>query len=246
MARISLRSVARQAAIYTVGKCLSGLVNAWIHTVDCKIARRDPLGDPAMYGFKDPTIFVIWHEYMLVPTCCRQGCGLVLLASQSADADWIVGLGNHFGYSSVRGSSKRGGSEAALKMVKQLRGKSFVITPDGPRGPRRVAQNGCLYLASMLGAQIVPIGVGYERALRFNGAWDKFAVPRPGARARLVLGEIMRVPKKVSKEEIEVLHKQLQDTLVEVTTEAEEWVEHGRKRDDEHPFYTTFRETLWP
>ncbi|XZE22253.1 lysophospholipid acyltransferase family protein [Pirellulaceae bacterium SH449] len=246
MNRFSLRSIARQIAIYSVGKCLSGLVNAWVHTVDCKIARRDPLGDPAMFGFKDPTIFVIWHEYMLVPTCCRQGCDLVLLASQSEDADWIVGLGNHFGYSSVRGSSKRGGSEAALKMVKQLRGKSFVITPDGPRGPRRVAQNGCLYLASMLGAQIVPIGVGYERPFRFTRSWDQFAVPRPGARARLVLGDIMRVPKKVSKDEIEVYHKRLQDTLVEVTTEAEAWVQHGRKREDEHPFYTTFRETLWP
>ncbi len=71
----------------------------------------------------------------------------------------------------------------------------------------------------MLGAQIVPIGVGTKD--RFDStALGQIRSPQTRRTSQAGAGEIMRVPKKVSKEEIEVLHKRLQDVLVDVTTEA--------------------------
>ena len=63
------------------------------------------------------------------------------------------------GGSTIRGSSTRGGAKAMRDMMSSAGRTHVGVTPDGPRGPRRVMQPGAIYLASATGLQVVPVGI---------------------------------------------------------------------------------------
>lgn len=241
-----LRASLRSGSIRSVGNMMAAGIVGWIQTLDSKIIRYDPLADPVVRGFKGPAIFVFWHEYMLVPCWARRGCDLVLLASRHRDADWLLGLASSFGYEAVRGSTSRGGAEAVLTIVRQLKGKSLVITPDGPLGPRRQVSSGCIYLSSLLGIPIVPLGCGYDRPWRFQRTWDQFACPRFGSRARIVLDHPIQAPKKLGKDGVEEYRQLVEQRLSNVTSIAEEWAIDGSTKAGEEPFYCARQESLEP
>jgi hypothetical protein len=113
----------------------------------------------------------------------------------------------------------------------------LTITPDGPRGPRRVLAPGAIYVASKLGMPIVCIGVGYDRPWRF-GSWDRFAVPRPGSRCRAVVSPAMRIPGDLDREGVEHYRQQVQRMLNRLTLEAEAWAEAGTRKMHEQPVRT--------
>ena len=57
----------------------------------------------------------------------------------------------------VRGSSSRRGPQALLELTSWAeRGYDLAITPDGPRGPRYVVQEGAIGLAQVTGLPIIP------------------------------------------------------------------------------------------
>ena len=219
------------------GTLLAFGIRAWMRTLDARIACYDPTMDPAVAGFNGPAIYVVWHEYLALPPCNRRGCDVTMLLSQHRDAHWLTEVINQFGFKTVRGSTSRGGVQAILKIRRSNLGTSLVITPDGPRGPRRELSSGCVFLAGLLGIPIVPLGCGFDRPWRNTGAWDKFAIPRPSSRARIVLGPAIQVPRKQSKEQIEEYRRYIESMLVAVTQEAETWAADGNKRVGERGFF---------
>jgi len=63
----------------------------------------------------------------------------------------------------VRGSSSRRGPQALLELTTWAeRGYDLAITPDGPRGPRYVVQDGAMALAQVTGLPIVPRRIIYS------------------------------------------------------------------------------------
>lgn len=236
----------RSACLYSTSTVMGAFIAGWMHTLDSRICFHDRSFDPASIGYRGPAIFVVWHEYLLLLFNARRDCGVVMLASQHRDADWLVALGGHFGFKPVRGSTNRGGAQAMLKIVRQLQGHDLVITPDGPRGPRRQVSNGCVYLSSLLEVPIIPIGCGYHRPWRYRRAWDQFAVPGIGSRVRAIVGAPIHVPKRISKEQVEEFRKQVELELTTITTEAEGWADQGESKDQELPLYPTTRNTLKP
>jgi hypothetical protein len=117
--------------------------------------------------------------------------------------------------------------------LRQLLDKSqhmhLAITPDGPRGPRRQMAPGPIFLASKLGIPLVAMGVGHHRPWR-AGSWDRFAIPRPGSRARCILSPEMHVPPNLDREGIEHFRLKVQDVLNRLCVEAELWAEAGSRR----------------
>lgn len=219
------------------GNLLAFGIKAWMRTLDARIACYEPLMDPAVAGFQGPAIYVIWHEYLALPPTNRRGCDVTMLLSQHRDAHWLTEVIKHFGFKTVRGSSTRGGVKAILQFAREYRGTSLVITPDGPRGPRRELTTGCIYIAGLLGMPIVPLGCGFDRPWRNQRSWDKFAIPRPSSRARLVLGPAIRVPRKLDKDELESQRKYIETILHHVTDESERWAADGTARIGERPFF---------
>lgn len=137
----------------------------------------------------------VWHGEMLPMVYLHRNQNVSMLISQSYDGDIAAGVVHRFGFTTVRGSSSRGGSRALRGALESLsRPGSFVgIVADGPRGPRLEAKPGMFYLAAKSGAHIFPIRVFFSRAKVFDRSWDKFCLPLPFSRCRVVYGAPYRI-----------------------------------------------------
>jgi lysophospholipid acyltransferase (LPLAT)-like uncharacterized protein len=159
-----------------------------------------------------------------------------ILVSRSKDGEIFARMGAALGFSPIRGSSRRGGSEAMRALLAEASsGYDVGITPDGPRGPRREFKMGAIYLASRSGLPIVPITVNYRRSLQFR-SWDRLQLPWPFTRGVIHVGEPVLVPPDLSESDLEVWRLRLQDILLAHTWDtedhAEEFYREGRHRRD--------------
>ncbi|MBA2252502.1 MAG: lysophospholipid acyltransferase family protein [Nitrospirales bacterium] len=103
-------------------------------------------------------ILAFWHGRQLMIPLAYHGREVHILISQHRDGELISRIMSRFGYHSVRGSSTRGGTAALRQLIKLGRsGVDLAITPDGPKGPRYVAQPGTIQLAKVTGLPILPL-----------------------------------------------------------------------------------------
>jgi lysophospholipid acyltransferase (LPLAT)-like uncharacterized protein len=123
---------------------------------------------------------------------------------------------HRWGYSTVRGSSTRGGSAALRDLVRTVRGGgTVVVTPDGPRGPRERMKVGALLVAQMTGAPMIPVATGADRSWWVEG-WDRFQIPKPFSRLRVEYGEPIFVPRTASEPLLESLSADVEQKLQEL------------------------------
>lgn len=214
---------------------LATLLRGIMQSVEIKIAHYDRSVDPSLPEFKPGMIYVFWHEYIAFPIALWREYDLALLVSRHKDADWLIRAAYHLGFQTVRGSTNRGGSEAIRELKRKAETHDLVITPDGPRGPRREMAMGPIYLASRLKLPIVPVGFGFDRPYRMK-TWDRFAFPRLASRGRAVFGPRIPVPRKLKRDGLESYRLYIERTLNRLCDEAEQWVESGRRRHGEMPF----------
>jgi lysophospholipid acyltransferase (LPLAT)-like uncharacterized protein len=203
------------------GRLTSAAVKAWMSTLDYRAALYDPSADPALPS-PAPRIYVFWHENILLPLYLRGGCNMAILLSRHRDADILAEVARHAGLACVRGSTYRGAAPAIRELLRSGRQRHLVITPDGPRGPRRRLAQGAIYLASKLQMPIVAIGVGYDRPWR-TPTWDRFAVPRPFCRARAIVSPAMHLPRDLDRAQVETCRERLETLLGTLSDEAEAW-----------------------
>ncbi len=151
-----------------------------------------------------PVILVFWHEAlpaMPVLWLRARQMGMtrpaVVLASAHRDGQLIGQAVRHMGIGLVSGSSSRGGAAGLRGLLKALEsGANAGLTPDGPRGPRRVCAPGVAQLAAMSGCRILPCGAATSHA-RILRSWDQMRIPLPFGRGALVCG----TPIAVSRDE---------------------------------------------
>jgi lysophospholipid acyltransferase (LPLAT)-like uncharacterized protein len=111
----------------------------------------------ALHRAGRPYVFAFWHSQLLVMLYARFGKPMVPLISQHRDGDMIARTMARFGHTAARGSTTRGGIGALKEMIRHGRqGSNLAITPDGPRGPRHVAQAGAIVAAQLTGGLIMP------------------------------------------------------------------------------------------
>jgi lysophospholipid acyltransferase (LPLAT)-like uncharacterized protein len=205
----------------------SAAVRWWMGTLDYKVAYDDRAVDPVFPECHGQKIYIFWHEYILFPLYLRGHCNLAMLLSRHRDAEVLSYAAHHLGFEFVRGSTNRGGVTALRGLLDRSRTMHLTITPDGPRGPRRRLAPGCVYLASKLGLPLVAMGFGYDRPWRVHQAWDQFAIPRPGSRARAVVSGEMLVPPDLDRDGLEHFRRQTEGLLSRLTGEAEAWAASG-------------------
>ena len=210
------------------------LIRGWMSTLDYRVAYADPTVDPVHPDYSGQKIYVFWHEYILFPIALRGHCNLAMLLSRHADAEILSHAARHLGFACVRGSSNRGGAAALRELCEKSRTMNLTITPDGPRGPRRVLAQGPIYLASKLGMPLVAMGFGYDRPWRVK-SWDRFAIPKPFSRARAVVGPATTIPPDLDRDGLELHRLRVEAALNRLTSEAEAWAEQGGQRPDELP-----------
>jgi lysophospholipid acyltransferase (LPLAT)-like uncharacterized protein len=216
------------------GLTVSTYVRSWMGMLDYQVAYYDHTVDPVFPDFAGPVIVVFWHEYLMAPFYLRGRSNTAILASRHADADWLSEAARHLGFETVRGSTSRGGGAALLELLRKIRKMNLGLTPDGPRGPRRRLEQGPIYLSSKLGVPLVPWGFGYDRPWRLP-TWDRFAIPRPFSRARLVVGPRLKIPTELDREGMEYYRVRVERLLTRLTLEAEAWAEAGTRKTNQRP-----------
>jgi len=135
-------------------------------------------------------IFTAWHENTAASVALERNKKLAMMASDSRDGEYIARGIERLGNIPVRGSSSRGGTKAVKSMVRWLRsGHGAAVTPDGPRGPRRVMQPGVLWIGALAGSPLVPYHVVATRQWTLERAWDRHRIPKPFSTVYVGIGE---------------------------------------------------------
>ena len=172
-------------------------------------------------------IFAFWHSRLLLMSYASRGREVAVLISRHRDGEIISRIIARLGYSSVRGSSTRGGATALRRMPRLVRdGKDLAITPDGPRGPSCRVQPGVILAARLSGRPVLPVTFASEHFHSF-GSWDRFQVPRPFSRGVFVWGEPLRVSRE---DDLEERRQTLEDSLNAITRRADDWFGGGEER----------------
>lgn len=176
--------------------------------------RAGIVGKPASENY----IGALWHNRLLIfPLVLRRffsnrhGAALI---SASRDGDLLSDAIHRFDYDVVRGSSSRLGATALLQLGDVLaRHGDVVITPDGPRGPAYELGPGIIFLAQKTGAAVLPINMEYSSCWRVK-SWDRFIIPRPFSKVRVIIDRPERIKSTSSDPEFEAERLRLQNVLM--------------------------------
>jgi len=142
---------------------------------------------------------------------------MAAMVSASKDGALLAAILQAFKVQPVRGSSSRRGRQALLELTTWAeRGYDLAITPDGPRGPCYLVQEGVMYLAQVTGLPIIPFSYHLTLKLRPN-SWDRFQIPLPFSRCHMILEKPVRVPREATDEQREELRQHLERTLREIS-----------------------------
>jgi lysophospholipid acyltransferase (LPLAT)-like uncharacterized protein len=191
------------------------LLQVWARTLRYEIDdRANFFGKPITGNY----IAALWHNRLLLISFVlkkffpdRPGAGLI---SASRDGDLIADATQRFGFDVVRGSSSRMGASALLELSEILAsGRDVLLTPDGPRGPVYELGQGIIFLAQKTGARVVPVNMEYSSCWRVK-SWDRFIIPRPFAKVRVILGQPHQVRSTSTPEEFENERLRLQNAMM--------------------------------
>jgi lysophospholipid acyltransferase (LPLAT)-like uncharacterized protein len=204
------------------GFAASVVIKALIGSVRFRVRFLDPASDPHRPGQTDRYLYAFWHEDLLVPAFRYGWTPTKVLISQHADGELIAHTCRHLGLGTVRGSTTRGGVQALREILALKKSKHVVVTPDGPRGPRRQVQPGLTFLASRAGLPLVPCCFGYRKAWRLN-TWDRFVVPYPFSPVVGVMGEPIHLPADLGRDALERERVRFEQAMHQTKRLAEEW-----------------------
>lgn len=186
---------------------LRGLSRTWRYEELARENYEQALGHPGR-------IFLLWHGRMLLPLVLHRGRGYRVLVSPSDDGSLVTGTLGAFGYGIIRGSSNKRPAKALREMLGTLlEGGTIILTPDGPRGPRHSMNVGPAWLASATGYPVLGAGLACDRSWRLD-SWDRFAIPKPGARVVVHYGEPMFLPRQAGEAELAAASDELRRRLI--------------------------------
>jgi lysophospholipid acyltransferase (LPLAT)-like uncharacterized protein len=191
------------------------LLQVWGWTLRYEIDDRAGIvGKPVREHF----IGALWHNRLLIfPLILRRffpNRHGAALSSASRDGDLLTDAVHRFGFDVVRGSSSHLGTSAILQLTQVLAaGRDVVITPDGPRGPAYELGPGIVFLAQKSGAAVLPMNLEYSRCWRL-GSWDRFIVPQPFSKVRVLIDRPHRVRSTATPKEFETERLHLQQAMM--------------------------------
>ena len=139
-------------------------------------------------------ILALWHGRILAATPYFADRGIIAMASENFDGEWIARLLGKFGYGAARGSTSKGGPAALRQLVRDVKAHGVAFTLDGPRGPAEVAQPGAVWLAKATGQPLLPFHSEAASAWTL-GSWDRTQVPKPFTTVAMAIAEPIYVPR---------------------------------------------------
>ena len=158
--------------------------------------RMRPVNDADLVARRasgERVIFTLWHGELLPLLWHHRGEGIAVVISEHRDGEIIARIAERLGYTTVRGSTSRGGGRALIGLMRAIEaGHDGAVTPDGPRGPAHVFAPGAAIASQRTGAPLAIIRATATRAWRLK-SWDRFLVPKPFATVRVIYGPLVSV-----------------------------------------------------
>ncbi len=135
-----------------------------------------------------PCLLAIWHGKMLLPLYRFRYRDYLILVSRHRDGEVLARAASRLGYETIRGSSGKGGGEAKEAVQAELRrGRTVIIHPDGPTGPRHRLKAGVVVIAQRCDVPIIPVTFTAKRITQLR-SWDRFEIWWPFSTSRLLIG----------------------------------------------------------
>ncbi len=177
---------------------------------------------------KKGLLYASWHRGLMFFVYFYRNLQFVVMASASKDGELATQATKRFGWIPVRGSSSRRGS-AALKEMHSLfeKGHRGGLVVDAPTGPPYISKIGIIILAKRTGLPIVPVMWNSDRSWRIS-SWDRSIVPKPFSKIVFLYGDsLIHVPRDASREECEVLRKELDEKLCILMFQTDHFFQNG-------------------
>lgn len=212
---------------------LSFYLNRLRNSVRLEVYGQGPVLELIRQG--KPFIPCYWHQQNLA--CAfyllelrKQGLNAGFLVSPSRDGEAPANIFRRWGAHVVRGSSSRTGAQAMRELYQIITREkvSPSNTPDGPRGPLYECKPGPLLLAQMAQVPVVPMAAAADRYRQFN-SWDRFIMPKTGARLCIMVGEPICVEKGLPMKDLEPLRLRLQTKLMELTAATQQHLQKPKE-----------------
>ncbi|MGE3841275.1 MAG: lysophospholipid acyltransferase family protein [Vicinamibacterales bacterium] len=202
-AEAALIAAAGAPAISALGRTWRWRVEGWERLTTLEQASKPP-------------ILALWHGRILSAAVLLKHRGIVALASDNFDGQWIATILQRFGYGIARGSSSRGGVKGLVRLKREAEaGRTTAFTVDGPRGPAYSVQPGCVWLAKATGSPILPFHIEAD-AFWTASSWDHAQIPKPFAAVRAVFGQPFLVDAHVTDDQLEAHRVALERSMREL------------------------------
>ncbi len=178
----------------------------------------NPYSNDGSEGF----IYSVWHDAITFPMFAGRHVRTVALVSRHHDGSHLACGLKILGIGLVRGSSGKNGASAIRELLQLPANTHVVITPDGPRGPRRQLKPGMVFLAARCGRSIVPTAFSSVRCWRFRGKWTDLSIPKPFTTVYALSGPPIPVPREATEAELANIGVHLQSEMDRLTAEADQ------------------------
>jgi len=142
-----------------------------------------------------PIMVCVWHGRLLFPSWYirLKMTNLHAIASHHSDAEIMARILKHWGYSLIRGSTRKGGKAVVQKMADVFKNGGIVaVTNDGPKGPLRIAKAGSAGLAIKYNVNMITITGSATKYWQMK-SWDKFMLPKPFGRIDILVAPPLQI-----------------------------------------------------
>jgi hypothetical protein len=178
----------------------------------------NPYANDGTEGF----IYCVWHDAITFPMFSGRHVRTAALVSRNADGSHLAAGLKMLGINLVRGSSSRGGAAAVREILRLPANTHLVVTPDGPRGPRRQAKPGLVFLAAHSGRRIVPTAFSAKRYWTIPGRWTDLTIPKPFTRIYAISGQPIFVKFGATTSELSETLDRLQTEMIRLGADADQ------------------------
>ena len=217
-----IKGAVRSRLAFAAGWMMGWLVRGPFRTQRLTVLAFKEGGTPYEPELTERYLFCGWHEQLLFGGFAGRSRYLSAMISQHRDGALVAGSFSAMGMAIVRGSSSRGGTRALRQALEVTKTRHMAITPDGPRGPRRILKEGVVYLASRTGLAVVPVACTSNHTFLVRGSWTDMIVPLPFGRTWMIYGEPIVVPPKIGRDELAKYTRDVQRAVEDLNEYAVE------------------------
>ena len=152
-----------------------------------------------------PAVIAFWHCDMLPIWKLFSKKNAFAVVSMNKDGEILSHLLGKWKYKLIRGSSSKNGKKIIKDIVDIEENNYFLITPDGPRGPRFECKAGAFVIAQrkQIPLYFIKCEIGIKKV--FTKSWDNFILPLLFSKIKIEFSEKIDISIDANNEDISQL-----------------------------------------